>query len=283
MKRPTTWLLLVSLVTAACAGRGEGRIGTVSELLRPGRRTPLLVAHRGLSARYPENTLAAFRAALDAGAEMIELDVTLSRDGAVIVLHDETLERTTDGSGPPGGLTLEELRRLDAGSWFAAGFAGERIPLLAEVLDLVRGRCALNVEIKPEAVTGSEEGGIEDKVVALVRERGMQRQVLVSSFHPRAVARVGGSASAIRAAWLFHEAVDFDPVARLKELGADGLNLNFEHVSAEIVAQLHAAGLTLVAYTVNDASSLRRIAGLGVDAIFTDDVEAARGILDGTR
>ena len=121
-------------------------------------RRPLLIGHRGYPARYPENTLAAFTGAMDAGCDMIELDVTLTRDRRVVVIHDDTLDRTTNGSGSVRDRTVEEIRRLDAGSWFDPRFAAERVPLLDEVIALTAGRCMLNIEIKDERLRGGLPG-----------------------------------------------------------------------------------------------------------------------------
>ena len=109
---------------------------------------PWIIAHRGFQKNYPENTLIAFQAAMDAGVQMIELDVSLSRDRKPIVIHDATLARTTNGHGPVHDYTLEELKQLDAGSWYHPDFAGQRLPELAEVLELVDGRVITNIEIK---------------------------------------------------------------------------------------------------------------------------------------
>src|SRR5262245_679720 len=114
----------------------------------------LVIAHRGASGTCPENTLAAFRRAVEVGADMIELDVQLTRDDAVVVMHDWTLDRTTDGSGAVGERALDELRPLDAGRWFAPEFAGERVPTLAAVLDAVP--IPINVELKPRGEDGLE-------------------------------------------------------------------------------------------------------------------------------
>ncbi|MEE8523355.1 MAG: glycerophosphodiester phosphodiesterase family protein, partial [Thermoanaerobaculia bacterium] len=178
------FLLILGVGEAAAAS--DDRPMTIDEFLATDAERPRVIAHRGFSGVAPENTLVAIRKAIDVGADMAEIDVLLSRDRHVVVIHDDTLDRTTDGKGPVEDLSLEELRRLDAGSWFSAEFAGERMPTLAEVLDLVRGRILLNVEIKSEAVTREIEGGIVDRVLRLIAEREMGDQVILSSFEPEA-------------------------------------------------------------------------------------------------
>ena len=131
-----------------------------------------IIGHRGYPAKYPENTLAAFEAAIEAGAVMIELDVMLSRDRKVVVIHDATLDRTTNGKGSVADLTLAELKQLDAGSWFDAQFVGQQIPELSEVLDLVNGRAYVNIEIKSNAYeTHHPPDAIEKQVVDWLRQK----------------------------------------------------------------------------------------------------------------
>jgi glycerophosphoryl diester phosphodiesterase len=144
---------------------------------------PLVIAHRGASGTCPENTLAAFRHAQALGADMIELDVQLARDGNVVVIHDWTLDRTTDGSGPVGARSLAELRALDAGAWFASAFGGERIPTLAEVLAEVR--IPVNVELKPLG-----DDGLEAAALAVVEMAGALPRVVFSSFELAALERL---------------------------------------------------------------------------------------------
>ena len=141
--------VLLTTFSAAAAAQDvpSDRAATIDDFLRLGER-PRVIAHRGFSGVAPENTLAAFRRAIEIGADMIEVDVALTGDGHVVCLHDETLDRTTDGQGLLAAATFEEVRRLDAGSWFAPELAGEKVPTLAEVLDLARGRILVNVEIK---------------------------------------------------------------------------------------------------------------------------------------
>ena len=144
---------------------------------------PWIIAHRGYRQKYPENTLAAFQAAMETGVSMIELDVNFSRDRKVVVIHDPTLERTTNGHGAVSDYTMEELKQLDAGSWFDPRFADQHLPELSEVLDLVIGRAMVNIEIKAHAYEHNHPpDAIEKQVVELVKQKNMQDSVLISSF-----------------------------------------------------------------------------------------------------
>src|SRR5687767_4232507 len=152
---------------------------------------PLIIAHRGDSAHRPENTFAAFARALELGAELVEMDVQITKDGAVVVMHDPTVDRTTDGRGRLRDMTLREVRKLSAGYpvRFGAAHAGERVPTVAEALSFLRERARAMIEIKSDSVTDDEDGGIEAVTVAEVRRLGMEKDVALISFDRRALIR----------------------------------------------------------------------------------------------
>lgn len=247
------------------------RIATIDEFLRLGGR-PRVIAHRGFSAVAPENTLAAVRRAIKVGADMVEIDVGLTRDGQVVVLHDATLGRTTDGRGRLAETTLAEVRRLDAGSWFAPEFAGEKVPTLAEVLDLVRGAVLLDAEIKTEAVTDEAEGGIADKVLRLVRERGMFDQVIVSSFDPRALVHARRLEAEARTASIYNQDLHrgMSPIEIMTAAGSQALHVKSRKAGPEIVRETHQYDRPVAVYTINDEARMRRFIAMGVDALITD-------------
>lgn len=224
------------------------------------------IAHRGASGRAPENTHAAFAAALALGAEAIELDCQLSADGELVVIHDETLDRTTDGHGPVGDRTFAELARLDAGVWFDPSYRGERIPRLGDVLAQVRDRVLLNVEIK----SARDVGAIETKLADVVAREEAGAWVLFSSFHPGALRNMRAAAPWARLGVL----CDHDPrrggVALAVELGAEALIPGRAWVDAGIVDEAHARGLDVWVWTVNEPGEMRRLLALGVDALFSD-------------
>ncbi|MGE5258214.1 MAG: glycerophosphodiester phosphodiesterase, partial [Hyphomicrobiales bacterium] len=144
---------------------------------------PLLIGHRGYPARFPENTLASFQGAMQAGCDMIELDVTLTRDRKVVVIHDDTLNRTTNGNGAVSKHTLAEIKQLDAGSWFDPQFSAERVPEIDELIQLTANRCLLNIEIKTSAFEADyPEDAIERQVVKLVKTSQAMGRVIISSF-----------------------------------------------------------------------------------------------------
>lgn len=224
------------------------------------------IAHRGASGRAPENTHAAFAAALNLGAAAIELDCQLSRDGELVVIHDETLERTTDGAGPVGDRTAAELRALDAGAWFGPEYRGERIPRLADVLAQVRDRVLLNVEIK----SARDLGAIEPALAALVRDEQAADWVLFSSFHWDAVRRMRALAPWARLGVLCDQDPARGAMALASELRAEAVIPGRRWMHAGVVDAAHERGLAVWVWTVNEPGEMRRLAALGVDAIFSD-------------
>jgi len=145
------------------------------------KNRPLVVAHRGCSETFPENTLPAFRHAIDIGADMIEFDVQCSSDGKVVVFHDHRVNRTTNGRGKISTFTLRELQNFDAGSWFDKRFTGEMIPTLRDVLKLVQGQIQLNIEVKSYG-NDAKYNFIVEKSIKLVEEFGMKEDVYFTSF-----------------------------------------------------------------------------------------------------
>jgi len=233
----------------------------------------LIFAHRGARDRAPENTMAAFQAGYDLGAAGIELDVQLSRDGEVVVIHDHTVDRTSNGHGRVADLSLAELKQLDFGAWFSPEFAGETIPTLDEVLAwLAPLPLIVNVEIKNTPIAYP---GIEEKVAALLR-RHLKDQVAsraaVSSFHHPCLRRLKAIAPEIPTALLF-ACHPIDPVRLAAEAGAAALHPNWECLDRSWVAKAQAAGLAVRAYTVNSEEAHRLAIAAGVDAIFTDHAD----------
>jgi len=232
-------------------------------------RKPLVIAHRGFSGTAPENTLSAFEKAIAVGADMLECDVRFSEDGQVVVMHDPTLERTTDGQGPVVARPLDELKGLDAGAWFGRTFAGERIPTLGELLDLTRGTIRVNVEIKEDGLGPFSVRELSDRTLDQVVAAGMLVQVLFSSFEPAALERLMARAPAAAVAFLYHR-----PWRSIREVTGgrpySTLNLRHAHLTREKVETIHRDGMAVNAYTVNGPEEMLRLIRWGVDGIITD-------------
>ena len=227
----------------------------------------LVVAHRGASRYAPENTLAAFRLALDQGARAVECDVRRTRDERLVVIHDATVDRTTDGSGLVSALPLETVRSFDAGRWFGAQYAGERVPLLEDLLRLVRGRALIQVHIKNDP---SPAAGIEAQVLSELVRCGMEGEALVMSFDPESI-RVVRSLRSEVATGILHAARPAEIVASARETGATALCLERTYLDREVVAQARSARLGVCVWTVDHEAAFKRCQELGVDAVTSND------------
>lgn len=266
-----------------------------------------VIAHRGASAAAPENTLAAFQRAIDLGAHWFELDCSLTADGEVVAIHDDTVDRTTSGSGQVDEMTLAELKQFDAGSWFDPSFAAERIPTLGEALECAGDRIGVYIEIKDSdddgALTadllglahehrtllpdlsqethkriensGSKNLVLTRKVIAEVRQRGMEKQVVIQSFSPIVCAVALIEAPEIRTELLAQSSRGNDAqwawfMHWLELLDPQGFNIHRRDVTPELIEDLHQNGKTAAVWTVNSRRQMKRLAQLGIDAIITN-------------
>jgi len=234
-------------------------------------RKPLIFGHRGASADAPENTLAAFGQALTQGADGFELDVTLSADGVPVVIHDDTLDRTTDGRGPVGGQTLAALKRLEAGyaDRFGKQFAGERVPTLDEVLGAFGGQALINIELKHDRSPGRR---LAAEVVERVHTHRLSQRVILSSFQFSNLRRVRALDPGLPIGLLYVSALGG---ARLVRWLAAGLRPEAHHpgcytLRPEAIGWFHQQGLRVNTWTVNDEADLRRLAAAGADGLITD-------------
>ena len=233
---------------------------------------PRWVAHRGAGKLAPENTLAAFRLGASYGYRAFECDVKLSADGVPFLLHDATLQRTTNGHGRAADLSWSELSRLDAGAWHSRAFAGEPLASLEGVAAFcLKNGHALNIEIKPTPGSEAETG----RVVAAHATRlwrGAALPPLFSSFQPAALAAAQVAAPAIPRALLL-DSLRTGWLDEAKALGCVAVVTGYPVMDADVLTQLHGAGLRALVYTVNDPAEAQRLAAIGIDAIITDAVD----------
>lgn len=225
-----------------------------------------IVAHRGAAGEAPENTLAAFRLALEQHCQAIELDIHLTHDKEIVVCHDETLDRTTNRSGVIGELSLEEIRQADAGSWYAPAFAGEKIPLLREVLELVPLDIVLNIELKQ-----SYDGRIEEKVIELLREFDRLDSVVFSSYDHKMLYRIKQIAPEVRIS-LVYDAKLLHPLGVIEDFGLDVFSVSLHHVMVDLddVAAIRESGRHVIVWTVNEEQAMERMLECKVSGIITD-------------
>ncbi|MFC2949330.1 glycerophosphodiester phosphodiesterase [Virgibacillus sediminis] len=230
------------------------------------------VAHRGASAHAPENTMAAFEKGFEMKADYVEIDVQMTKDGELVLIHDTTVDRTTDGTGLVGDFTLEEIRQLDAGSWFGEEFAGEKVPTFEELLDAYRGKVGILIELKaPELYPG-----IEEKVAEALKERNMDKtangKIVIQSFNHESVKKskelLPELPHAVLAGMSWADVTD----EQLAEFAtyADFFNPNMNIVTPELVESVHTAGMEIYPYTSRSEEQAKHLFDLNVDGIITD-------------
>ena len=232
--------------------------------------------HRGFSGRYPENTMLAFEKALEAGCEGIELDVHLTRDGELVIVHDETIDRTSDQKGWVKDLTYEELSQADFSYRYRGEVPFQKIPTLREYFDLVRDRdIVTNIELK----TGvCEYPGIEEKVWALIREYDLADKLVISSFNHHSVMRMKAIAPSLVCGFL-SETWILDAGAYVRDHGVECYHPQFYMLTEAETADLKAHGVRLNTWTVNEEADIRRMIRLGVDGIISNFPDRVADIL----
>jgi glycerophosphoryl diester phosphodiesterase len=245
-------------------------------------RSPYVVAHRGISAKVPENTLASFElAASISGIDMIELDVRLSRDEEVIVLHDRTLQRTSTGNGPARNYSLEEIRRFDAGSWFHPKFSHQYIPTLHEVLRQVGSRLWVDVEIKSDWLHREPPGLLEEKVLETVHACGMEDRVMYSSFDHPLLANIKKLKPSAITGVLFNFSHNFGrlPSTLAERVGASVFVCAKRELTHRMVDDAHSRGIAVYVYTLNSMRDAQRMLMYGVDGIMSNTADDILGVV----
>lgn len=227
-----------------------------------------VMAHRGASTDTPENTMAAFQKAIDDMADYIELDVQLTSDGEVIVMHDSNTYRTTGVDGSVINMTYREIRRLDAGSWYSDEYKGEKVPGLREVLELAQGKIKLNIELKP-ADNGEE---LARKTVALIEKYNMEDDCVITSFSNSALSAVKSCNGNIKVGYILSAA--YGDYYDMKNI--DFFSVNAAFLSKRTIDAIHNSGKQVYAWTVNNKDSIKNLTNKGVDGVITDNPVLAR-------
>ncbi|QED49476.1 glycerophosphodiester phosphodiesterase [Cytobacillus dafuensis] len=229
------------------------------------------VAHRGATAYAPENTIAGFDLAVEMKADYIEIDVQRSKDGELVVIHDTTVDRTTDGTGKVGDLTIEQLRSLDAGSWKGEQFAGERIPTFEEILDRYHGKVGILIELKaPELYPG-----IEEQVAEALKDRNLDKpqneKIIIQSFNFESMKKMDQILPKVPIGVLTSNRAHTTPEA-LQEFStyADWFNPSYGIVTEELVNQVHSLGMQIGSWTVRSQEAADFLFEMKVDAIISD-------------
>jgi glycerophosphoryl diester phosphodiesterase len=274
-------VLAVASIIIAFVGATPARV-SATELLgetRTAGDAAFIASHRGGGATAPENTLPAITAALASGFDYVEIDVALTVDRQPVLMHDATVDRTTDGHGLLSTLTLAQVQALDAGSWFQQRYVGTRVPTLAEFLDVLAdsGHRAI-IELK-----GEWDAAAVDAAVAEVAARNLERRIALSSFDARTLA-IAGSASTVIPRLFILRHLPEDVVRAAREASVRGIVVDRKAIldRPEVVDELHAAGIRVVVYTLNSDTQWDAVTALGVDGIVTDDPETLSTWQQGT-
>ena len=224
-------------------------------------KSTLIVAHRGLSSLYPENTLISFKEAVRLGVDMIELDVHQTKDKKLVVIHDDILDRTTEGHGRVCELTLSEIKKYSAGKWFSTSFKKERVPTLKEVFELIKKRTKLLIEIK--------QPGIEKKLVNLIQQYDMTDNVICGSFYLKSVAKVKKLNPSIPVAFITGSL----KVEQIKDLLIRNINMidiEFHNLTLDLLRKCHSYGFVVNAWNIDEEKDMKKFLEIGVDAICTN-------------
>lgn len=239
---------------------------TIREAFNAGKT--LVFGHRGAMARAPMNTLAAFELARAEGADGIELDLRLSRDGHLVVIHDDLVDATTDGRGSVADMTLAEIKRLDAGSWFADSYAGETIPTLDEVFDAFGGVLLINIEIKSSRDSVDR---LERRLAQCIRRHNMRERIIISCFDPVVLQRIRGMMPMVLMGFLYQPDMPAEHYLRLKKLWHEARHPRHDMVDQGYMNWARAQGYIVNVWTVNDPQRAIALRDLGVNAIITDE------------
>jgi glycerophosphoryl diester phosphodiesterase len=252
--------------------------------LWPHKAPSLIIGHRGAMGYAPENTLASFEEAIRRGADLIEMDVQLSQDGEVVVMHDTSVDRTTHGEGLVRDLPWKKLKTFDAGAWYGPEFSKEFIPSLSEVMSRFRTRRTahnhpLGMIIELKTVRGSG-GSLADAVVALLQKEQFTEKVVVISFDSVALQEVRSAHKHIPTGLLYSEESEDSRVSQAKQIGAQALFPRKTCVTARGVAAAHKAGLAVATWTANTKNEMKRMVTCGVDAIATNYPDRLRALME---
>ncbi len=228
---------------------------------------PLIFGHRGAPRQAPQNTLAAFRAAANIGADGVELDVQLTKDGVPVVIHNRTVDETTNGSGPVAEMTLSQVKKLDAGFSFSPEFGGEQIPMLEDALSTLGQRLLFNIELKP---AGQRSVELVAAVAEIVQRLKMSRRVWFSSYETYLLYRMHVLLPAVPCGILCYPPTLF---SRLLSLVTphEALHPNFRLISKKMVRRVHRKGLRLATWTVDSLEVAQQLADWGVDVLISNE------------
>ncbi len=240
---------------------------------------PVCIAHRGASKEMPENTVAAFRRAIEQKADAIELDVRATKDGTLVCMHDKTLDRTTSGSGPVEEITFEELRKLDAGSWHSEETAGERVPTFAVGLETITGGAVCAAELKVL--------GTESRVLEIIQDCGVADSTMIVAFHEGTLANIRKMSPSLSLGWIVsqdppedHDAHAVELVQRALICGADVISASFTTITPELIQACQEEEIPLWVWTIDSEEPMGALLAAGINGITSNIPALLRRVID---
>lgn len=247
---------------------------------KPVTKDILVIGHRGASGLYPENTMTSFEAAFGLGADMVELDVQLSKDGIPVVSHDPAVDRCTDGKGDIHSYTFSQLQSFDAGSWFSKRFRNEHIPSLEEVLAYSRNKMAVNIEIK--SVRNIPVGSVVESTLAIVSNSGMGAHILFSSFDKTVLKEIRKRQPQSLIGFLYEKdpQTKEDPIDSMRHLSADTFNVGKRDMKKGLRKSIADLNYPFLVYTVNRVSEMKKWIAYGAGGLFTNRPDRLRKVVD---
>jgi glycerophosphoryl diester phosphodiesterase len=235
-------------------------------------------AHRGASGYYPENTMLSFEKAIELGCTGIETDVQMTKDGVLVLIHDEMVNRTTDGAGFVKDYTYSDLAKLDAGSWLSNEFCGLRIPSIDELIYLVKDTdIIINFEIKTGIIQYKD---IEEKLINIIYEHNLQDKVILSSFNHYSMVKCKEISSEIKTGLLYMEGL-YKPEQYAKFVGANALHPYFYALNSELIKIIKAEGIEINTFTVNEVNYMKYFYQAGIDGIITNYPDKLKKVMEG--
>lgn len=239
-------------------------------------KTVLNIAHRGFCSQYPENTMLSFRKAYELGVDGVETDVQLTKDHVPVIMHDEALDRTTDGKGLLADYTLKELREMDAGIKFGQEYKGLKIPTLDEFLDFYKDKNQLiNLELKNSII---HYENLEEIVFSKLKEYSLEKNTIISTFNHYSLVKCRKLQPDIKLGLLYWDCI-YRPEIYAATVGVDYLHPEFNSLDSTIVSDAHAAGFGINAYTVDSEKDIEKMISLGIDAVITDCPDVVKRVL----
>ena len=238
----------------------------------------LNIGHRGFSGLYPENTMLSFQKALKAGVDGFEFDTHLTKDGEIVVIHDEKIDRTTNGTGFVKDYTYEELKQFDASSVFAGQYGINHIPTLREYFELTKGMDLMtNIELKNSIIWYD---GMEEKVIAMIREYGVEEQIVLSSFNHYSIMKCKKLAPELKCGFLDSSWL-VNPGEYTKSRGVECYHPSFRSLDEATVAEVHSHGIEINTWTVNETEDIQRMFDLGVHSVITNFPDRVNAVKQG--